>query len=124
MENRNILTKKFWSHVKSTTKSTRIPEVISYCGSTASEPLAKATLFNEFFRKQFSGPSTYDISIDFRNDDKSEIEFSIHRIKPIPNSIDINKAKGPDAINGVVLKNCSATLAYPLSKMFHLIYNV
>ena len=124
MENRNILTKKFWSHVKSTTKSTRIPEVISYCGSTASEPLAKATLFNEFFHKQFSGPSTYDISIDFRNDDKSEIEFSVYRIKPILNSIDINKAQGPDAINGAVLKNCSATLAYPLSKMFHLIYNV
>ena len=50
-ENRNILTKKFWSHVKWTTKSTRIPEVVSYCGSTASEPLAKAKLFNDFFRK-------------------------------------------------------------------------
>ena len=120
MENRNILTKKFRSHVKSSTKSTRIPEVISYCGSTASEPLVKATLFNEFF----SGPSTYDTSIDFRNDDMSDIEFSVHRIKSILNSIDIDKAQGPDAMNGAVLKNCSATLAYPLSKMFNLIYNV
>ena len=41
-DNRNVLYKKFWSHVKSTTKSTRIPEVVSYGGRTASEPTAKA----------------------------------------------------------------------------------
>ena len=48
----------------------------------------------------------------------------MHRIKLILNEIDINKAQGPDAINGAVLKNCAVTLAYPLSKMFNLIYNV
>ena len=35
---RNILTKKFWSHVKSYRNSGRIPEVVSYEGLTANEP--------------------------------------------------------------------------------------
>ena len=48
----------------------------------------------------------------------------MHRIKSILNTIDVNKAQGPDAINGALLKNCSESLAYPLSKMFSLIYNV
>ena len=123
-ENRNILIKKFWSHVKSTTKSTRIPEVVFYDGLTASEPISKAKLFSDYFRKQFSGPSTYNTNIDFLNDKNFNIEFSVHKIKSILNTLDVNKAQGPDAINGAVLKNCSESLAYPLSKMFSLIYNV
>ena len=38
-------------------------------------------------------------------------------------NLDINKAQGPDAISGAVLKNCSKTLAYPLSILFTLTYN-
>ena len=123
-ENRNILTKKFWSHVKSTSKSTRIPEVVSYSGLTASEPVSKAKLFNDYFCKQFSSPSTYNTNIDFMNDKNFDIEFSADRIKSILNAIDINKAQGPDTINRAVLKHCLASLAYPLTKMFSLIYNV
>ena len=36
----------------------------------------------------------------------------------------MNKAQGPDNINGTVLKHCSESLAYPLSKLFKLTYNV
>ena len=123
-DNRNILHKKFWSHVKSTTKSTRIPEVVSYGGRTASEPTAKAKLFNEYFRNQFSDASNYNIDIDFQNDSDFEIDFSEPQIKSILNALDLNKAQGPDGINGSVLKYCSDSLAYPLSKMFNLVYNV
>ena len=38
-------------------------------------------------------------------------------------NLDINKAQGPDAISGAVLKNCSKTLAYALSILFNLSYN-
>ena len=50
---RNILTKKFWSHVKSSKNSSRIPEVISYEGVTATDPLAKANMFNKYFISNF-----------------------------------------------------------------------
>ena len=120
---RNILTKKLWSHVKSSKNSSRIPEVISYEGVTATDPLAKANMFNNYFYKQFSEPSCYETDIDFTNDSTFDIDFSASRIKPLLDNLDINKAQGPDAISGAVLKNYSKTLAYPLSILFTLTYN-
>ena len=121
--NRNILTKKFWSHVKSSKNSSRIPEVISYEGLTANEPLAKANMSNKYFYKQFSEPSYNETNIDFESDSTFDIDLSATRVKPILDNLDINKAQGPDAISGAVLKNCSETLAYPLSILFNLSYN-
>ena len=61
-DDRNILHKKFWSHVKSITKSTRIHEVVSYGGKTASEPIEKAKIsmisFAESFRMLLITAST------------------------------------------------------------------
>ena len=123
-ENRNVLTKKFWSHVKSKTKSTRIPEVVSCGGLTASESITKANMFNKYFCEQFSEPSSYDIDINFSRDTDFNIDFSAPRIKSILDGLEINKAQGPDGINGAVLKHCSGALSYPLSKIFNLTYNV
>ena len=123
-DNRNILHKKIWSHVKSTTKLTRIPEVVSYGGKTASDSIEKAKMFNEYFRRQFSEASNYSINIDFQNDRSFDIDFSESRIKSILSALNVNKAQGPDGINGAVLKHCSDSLVYPLSKMFNLVYNV
>ena len=80
-DNRNILHKKFWSHVKSTTKSTRIPEVVSYGGKTASDSIEKAKMFNEYFRRQFSEASNYSINIDFQNDRSFDIQYSSESIR-------------------------------------------
>ena len=118
---RNI--RKFWSHVKSSRHSSRIPEVVSYEGLTANEPLAKANMFNKYFYKQFSEPSHYETNIDFTNDSSFDIDFSASRVRPLLDILDINKAQGPDSINGSVLKNCSETLSYPLSILLNLVYN-
>ena len=80
-------------------------------------------MFNQYFYKQFSGPSCYDTNIDFNNDSTFDIDLSDSRIKPLLDNLDINKAQGPDAVSGAVLKNCSKTLAYPLSILFNLSYN-
>ena len=37
--------------------------------------------------------------------------------------INSNKAGGPDAIYGKILKNCAVSLAYPLSILFRISYN-
>ena len=44
-------------------------------------------------------------------------------MKSVLDSLEINEAQGPDAINGAVLKNCSKSLSYPLHKLFILAYN-
>ena len=81
-------------------------------------------MFNKYFYKQFSEPSHYKTNIDFTNDSFFNIDFSASRIKPLLDSLDINKAQGPDGINGAVFKNCSETLSYPLSILFNLVYNI
>ena len=118
-----MLTKKFWSHVKSSKNSSRIPEVMSYEGLTANERPAKANMLNQYFYKQFSEPSCYETNIEFDNDITFDIDFSALRVKLLLVNSDINKAQGPDAVSGAVLKNCSETLAYPLSILFNLSYN-
>ena len=44
-QNRKKLTKKCWSYVKSTSKSTRIPEVVYLKGKTSLDPKTKVCMF-------------------------------------------------------------------------------
>ena len=80
-------------------------------------------MFNKYFYEQFSTISSYDINIDFSNDNLLDIDFSCNRVKNLLCNVDTNKAPGPDGIHGHVLKNCSGSLSRPLSILFKLIYN-
>ena len=119
----NVITKKFWSHIKSKTKCNRIPEVLKHNNSISSHNLAKANMFNKYFYEQFSNGSSYTIDIDFTDDNLLDIDFSCTRIKSLLDNVNTNKAPGPDGIHGFVLKNCSRSLCIPLSILFKLIYN-
>ena len=96
---------------------------MSYEGITSSVPSVKADIFNNYFYKQFSEPSLYNFDIDFTNDSSNDIDLSAARVKSVLDNLETNKAQGPDAINGVVLKNCSKSLSYPFHKLFNLEYN-
>ena len=115
-----LITKKFWSHVKSSSKGHRLPECMHFkerYRNTASE---KAELFNTFFYEQFSSPSQYDIDIDWAEDDRFDIDFNLERIVKLLKNINSNKAYGPDEIHGKILKSCAVNLAQPLSLCFFL----
>ena len=56
----NVITKKFWSHVKSKTKCGRIPEVLKHNNSISSDNVTKANMFNKYFYDQFSKLSFYE----------------------------------------------------------------
>ena len=120
----NLISKKFWSHVKHTSKSHRIPEVVHYGSNISNETKAKANMFNKYFFDQFSDSSTYNVSIDFTKDNNFDIDFSATRVHGLLKGINVNKASGPDGIPGIVLKMCSHHLAYPLSLIFKLIYSI
>ena len=119
-----LITKKFWSFVKSKTASQRIPEFVSYEGVVRSSPEDQANLFNKFFFEQFSDASVYDIDIDYCNDSRFDIDFDHRKIRKLLANINSNKAYGPDGIHGKLLKNCAVGLAYPLSLLFHSCYNI
>ena len=119
-----LISKKFWAHVKSTSKSTRIPDTVSYGGRFRNNPGGQAEMFNNFFAEQFSEASNYSIDIDYSNDSNNDIEFSVSRVRNILKNINVNKAVGPDGIHGKILKNCRGSIAYPLSRLFQISYNI
>ena len=118
-----LITKKFWSYVKSKSASQRIPEFVCHQGVVRNSPEDQANLFNQFFFEQFSEESTYDIDIDFSNDADFDIEFHHDKVRRLLENINANKAHGPDGIHGKLLKNCAAGLAYPLSLIYKSCYN-
>ena len=121
--NRNLITKKFHSYVKSKSNSHRIPELICYGTRLKSSRKEQCELFNEYFYDQFTEPSSYNIPIDFSNDHLFDIYFSPAHIATLLKDLDINKAQGPDEIHGHILKNCCDSLNVPLTILFQKSYN-
>ena len=122
-EDTNLLSKKFWTYVKRTSKTSRIPELVCRGSNTCNDTKGKADMFNKYFSDQFSEPSLYNTDISFGTDNEFDIDFSPSRIKAFLANININKACGPDEIPGIVLKMCSNSVALPLSIIYRLINN-
>ena len=117
----SLISKNFWKHVKSKSKSTRIPETVWYENCFRTDPRDQANLFNKFFSDQFSEDSKYDIDIAMNNN-KSFMNLEFHEldVQLLLKNINPGKASGPDGIHGIVLKNCATALAKPLTKMFNI----
>ena len=117
------MSKKFWSHVKSKSKSTRIPETVRYGHRFRRDCTEQAEIFNEYFSHQFSEPSSYDIDIDFTSDCRfKDLRFHALDVYLILKSINPSKAAGPDDIHGMVLRNCASSLATPIASLFNCVY--
>ena len=117
-----IIPKKFWTHVKFTSNSTRIPEYVNYKGKFRKNASDQAELFNTFFSDQFSAKSDYDIPVNYIGDKLSifsKFEISRSSIVNFLKKQNPNKAPGPDGIHGYVLKNCAFSISYPLFSIFN-----
>jgi hypothetical protein len=119
-QSENAITKKFWSYVKSSSNTHRIPETVHHNDIFRTDNKGQADLFNNFFRDQFSSPSKYDIQINYSVN--HDITFSIPLIEKFLKNLDPNKAPGPDKIHGKILKNCAKNLAVPLALLFRTSY--
>ena len=119
-EDPNLISNKFWTYVKRTSKSNRIPEVfiLSSGRFVSCNTKTKADMFNKFFFDQFSEPSMHNTDICLSTDNEFDIDFNPSRIKALFDAINTNKASGPGEIPGIVLKKCSNTLAFPLSIIY------
>ena len=120
-----LISKKLWALVKSTSCTSRIPEVVNYKGKFRNNSSDQAELFNEFFCDQFSEPSHYDINIEYssNNDESFELSFNHNKIANLLKNMNARKAQGPDGIHGHILKNCAFSLSYPLSLIYKTSYN-
>ena len=76
VDDSNLISKNFYSYVKSKSNSTRIPEKV-YCDNCFKEtPKEQAELFNNYFADQFGNSSTYNVNINFASNDGFDIDFS------------------------------------------------
>ena len=119
-QSENAITKKFWSYVKSSSNTHRIPETVHHNDTFRSDYRGQADLFNNFFRDQFSSPSKYDVQINYSVN--HNVSFSVPHIEKLLKNLDPNKAPGPDKIHGKILKNCAKNLAVPLALLFQTSY--
>ena len=118
-----LISKKFWSHVKSKSKSTRIPETVHYGQRFRRDCSEQAELFNEYFCNQFSEPSLYNIGIDFLPNGRfHDLRFHEIDVYLILKGTNPSKAPGPDGIHGIILKNCASSLAKPITTLFNCSY--
>ena len=118
--NPNVITKKFWSSVKSTSKSSRILEKCNLAILYKNNSEEIANLFNKHFYNQFSYSSTYEIDIDFSNDRFSDFTIGDRNICNALRKLNPNKSKGSDNIGGLLLKNCAQSKSNPLSILFNI----
>ncbi|MCP4460434.1 MAG: hypothetical protein GY816_20790, partial [Cytophagales bacterium] len=118
-----LISKKFWSHVKSKSKSTRIPGTVHYGQRFRTDCKDQAELYNEYFSDQFSDPSSYNIGINMNTDCRfNDVRFHVFDVYNILKSTNTSKAAGPDGVHGMVLKHCASSLAKPLTIMFNTAY--
>ena len=118
----SLIPKRFWTHVKATSNSSRIPECVSYGGRYRNNTKDQTELFNQYFYDQFSAPSNYDIPINYNGDKLSifyKFTINLSTIRNFLKASDANKAPGPDGIHGKILKNCALSISYPLYLIFN-----
>ena len=121
-ENDKQVNKNFWSFIKAGTKCSRIPEVVHYKGRYRSNKTDQCESFNKFFCDQFTEASSYSIPINLPTNVSPE-NFSFYDVYNFLRRVKPNKAPGPDAISGHVLKNCAIALSTPLTLLFNMSYS-
>ena len=78
-------------------------------------------MFNEYLYSQFSEASSYEIDIEMNNNAKGfmGLRFHVVDVLLILKELNPSKAAGPDGIDGIILKNCAASIAKPLTLLFN-----
>ena len=96
---------------------------LSINGELISDNLKKADLFNDYFIKQ-SSIDEFNVRIPylprFRNTNIPIKTVESSEVFKILNTLNTNKATGPDQIGNRILKESSRVLEEPLSKLFNI----
>jgi hypothetical protein len=111
---------KIYKYLKCVKKQSPVHPTI-LCGDvTASTDARKANMFNDYFASVFSPVS--NVACD-RSPDSSELtlefEVTAHTVADILHTLDTTKARGPDNMPPLLLKNTADAIAPSLRLLFH-----
>lgn len=114
--------KKFWSYVKSRTKTrSKIPILSRKDGSKATSPLEKAETLNNFFSSVFTDEHIESIpegSSDFLGNYLSQFIITQEVVQEKLEKLNPGKTPGPDKWHPLLLKGIADLISLPLSILF------
>jgi len=125
-DNLNRKPKAFWNLLGSRSKSRSSPDLIIVGNKDITNPIEKATTFNNYFASIFSKWDTNkQIPVVPINEDPnlSSMTLTEEEVKRELDGVDITKAPGPDGIPTRILKDCAENLLTPLTYLFNLSLN-
>jgi hypothetical protein len=117
--------KRFWSYVKSSTRSSQSPNFLRNGQLNITNSREKANLLNTFFHSVFN-PCDIEPPVSFPTPSKtldnqlSEIELIEEEVAAVLSNLDPNKASGPDGIPCRLLKEVAHEIAPSLCRLFNL----
>ena len=116
--------KRFWSFIKSKTKSRSIPTEVSLDDQKASSSTDKAQLFNNFFASVFTvSPDIHDNDYDerkFTDNAISSLTCCKAEVEKLLVNLNVSKAYGPDGITARMLREAAPAISASLTKLFNL----
>jgi hypothetical protein len=117
--------KRFWSYVKSSTKSSKSPNFLGNGQSYITDSREKANLLNTFFHSVFNPndiepPASFPTPSNTLGNQLSEIELIEEEVAAVLSNLDPNKASGPDCIRCRLLKEVAHEIAPSLCRLFNL----
>ena len=115
--------KKFWSFLKTKTKSNSLPQILrTINGIEAKTDLEKANLLNDYFYSTFNQHQDLPLPniIEYNDPELNSINLDITEVSKELKNINTNKAIGPDGIPSIVLKECHHELSPSLCQIFNL----
>ena len=100
--------KRFWSYVKSSTRSSQSPNFLRNGQSYTTDSCEKANLLNAFFPSvtnpsDIKPPASNPTPSVTPDNQVSEIELIEEEVAAVLRNLDPNKASGPDGIPGQLL---------------------
>ena len=113
--------KGFWNHVNLNRGDDGIPSSMSLNAVNSSDGDEIVNMFASHFESVYSDKTLPPIQVNPPTENLFNVNsVSIDEVKTKLKDIDINKGPGTDGIPPIFLKNCSTTLAYPLTILFNI----
>ena len=110
---------KVFKYIKSATKQSILPQVMSLDTSSAHTDEEKAELFNKFFFSVYSNNSNEAFTpVTNSLPTLDDIVFDVSEVFRILASLDTTKAMSIDGIGPLVLKSCADVLCVPIHHLF------
>ncbi|XP_028399956.1 uncharacterized protein LOC114523279 [Dendronephthya gigantea] len=121
--------KRFWSYLKSRTRSGSIPNIVKLDEHYYRNPKEKSEAFNDYFFSSFTSTNSDELflpDVDVGPDSSftelvlDTIVLTSEEVATILHKLDTNKAHGPDGIPARLLKECADEIAPSLCSLFNL----